>query len=164
MDLPAFVEPPLDAQVEHLRALGCQRRRGIRGRRLGDRRRLALNGHAAAQPRIGRQLPFPEQPLVAARQSYIDWLLQKIDSESSGTFGFTDVQARATWRIGERQTLRMTFIGLRRSLNPSSRASFHPLVRSRRITDIPSRYFHSSTSDRRPTRWTSAPATRCRQT
>ena len=55
--------------------------------------------------------------LVAARQSYLDWLLRAVDPESSGTFGFTDVQAKLAWRIGERQTLRTTLIAGRSMLH-----------------------------------------------
>jgi hypothetical protein len=55
--------------------------------------------------------------LVAARQSYLDWLLRAVDPESGGTFGFTDVQAKLAWRIRERQSLRMTLIGGRSMLH-----------------------------------------------
>jgi hypothetical protein len=60
--------------------------------------------------------------LVAARQSYLDWLLRAVDPESSGTFGFTDVQAKLAWRIRDRQTLRLTLIGGRSMLHEREEA------------------------------------------
>ena len=49
--------------------------------------------------------------LGAFRQSYIDWLIRKIDPEAAGTFGFTDAQGRVTLDLTPRQTLNLTFIG-----------------------------------------------------
>jgi len=48
--------------------------------------------------------------LVAARKSYIDWLLRQIDSTTGTTFGFTDTQAKLTFDLSPRQTLRVSAI------------------------------------------------------
>lgn len=57
--------------------------------------------------------------LVAARQSYIDWVLRKVDPDTSSTFGFTDLQAKLSWRPTPKQTLRALFIGGRSLLHES---------------------------------------------
>ena len=48
--------------------------------------------------------------LVAVRKSYIDWLLRKIDSTADTTFGFTDAQAKLTFDLTPRQTLRVSMV------------------------------------------------------
>ena len=48
--------------------------------------------------------------LVAARKSYIDWLLRQIDSTTDTTFGFTDAQGKFTFDLTPRQSLRLSFI------------------------------------------------------
>ena len=57
--------------------------------------------------------------LIAGRQSYIDWLLQRIDPDLVGSFGFTDVQGGVTYDLTPRQQLRVTFIGGRSLLQES---------------------------------------------
>ena len=48
--------------------------------------------------------------LIAARQSYIDWLLRQIDSTTDTAFGFTDGQAKFTFDLSRRQQLRVSMI------------------------------------------------------
>ena len=48
--------------------------------------------------------------LVAARKSYIDWLLRQIDSTTDTAFGFTDAQAKFTFDLSPRQSLRVSMI------------------------------------------------------
>jgi hypothetical protein len=55
--------------------------------------------------------------LVAARRSYIDWLLARIDPEINGSFGFTDVQGGVAYDLTSRQQLKVTFIGGRSLLH-----------------------------------------------
>lgn len=55
--------------------------------------------------------------LVAARQSYLDWMLKRIDTLSGNAFGFIDLQAKLTWRVSARQLLRGSFIGGRSRLH-----------------------------------------------
>ena len=62
--------------------------------------------------------------LVAARRSYIDWLLQRIDPDIEGNFGFSDVQGSVAFDLTPRQHLNVSFIGGRsllqeREENPS---------------------------------------------
>ncbi len=54
--------------------------------------------------------------LVAARKSYIDWLLRKVDSTTDTTFGFTDAQGKLTVDLTPRQTLRVTMLTGRSAL------------------------------------------------
>lgn len=49
--------------------------------------------------------------MFAARKSYIDWLLRIIDSTNGTTFGFTDTQAKLTWDLSPKQTIRFSLIG-----------------------------------------------------
>jgi outer membrane receptor for ferrienterochelin and colicin len=55
--------------------------------------------------------------LVAARRSYIDWLLERVDPEINGSFGFTDVQGGVSYDLTPRQQLKITFIGGRSVLH-----------------------------------------------
>ncbi len=48
--------------------------------------------------------------LVAARKSYIDWLLRQIDSTTDTAFGFTDTQAKFSVDLSPRQSLRVSMI------------------------------------------------------
>ena len=48
--------------------------------------------------------------LVAARQSYLDWLLQMIDTTTGAAFGFTDAQAKFTFDLSPKQSLRLSMI------------------------------------------------------
>ena len=54
--------------------------------------------------------------LVAVRQSYLDWLLQAIDTTSGAAFGYTDGQAKLTIDLSPRQSLRASFIAGRSAL------------------------------------------------
>lgn len=48
--------------------------------------------------------------LATARVSYIDWVIHQIDPETTGTFGFTDTQAKAVYDLSPRHTLTATFV------------------------------------------------------
>ena len=48
--------------------------------------------------------------LFAIRKSYIDWLLRQIDSTTDTTFGFTDGQAKFTFDLTPKQSLRVSMI------------------------------------------------------
>lgn len=55
--------------------------------------------------------------LVAARRSYIDWLLERINPGIDGSFGFTDVQGGVAYDLTRRQHLNVTVIGGRSLLH-----------------------------------------------
>ncbi len=55
--------------------------------------------------------------LVAARQSYIDWVLRAVDPDAAGTFGFTDAQAKLTWTPSPRHSFRALVLGGRSLLH-----------------------------------------------
>ncbi|MEO8680173.1 MAG: TonB-dependent receptor [Vicinamibacterales bacterium] len=55
--------------------------------------------------------------MVAARKSYIDWLLKKIDPTIEGTFGFTDGQAKFVFNPSPHHALQASIIGGRSLLN-----------------------------------------------
>jgi len=48
--------------------------------------------------------------LVAVRKSYIDWLLRQIDETADTTFGFLDGEAKLTFDLSPRQSLRVSMI------------------------------------------------------
>jgi hypothetical protein len=48
--------------------------------------------------------------LVAVRKSYIDWLVRQIDETSDTTFGFLDGEAKLTFDLSPRQSLRVSMI------------------------------------------------------
>jgi hypothetical protein len=48
--------------------------------------------------------------LATARISYIDWVIHQIDPETTGTFGFTDTQAKAVYDLSPRHTLTATLV------------------------------------------------------
>lgn len=75
--------------------------------------------------------------LVAARRSYIDWLLERINPEITGSFGFTDVQGGVAYDVTPRQQLRVSFIGGRSLLHDRDEfPSFNSLERGRSQTAI----------------------------
>jgi hypothetical protein len=76
--------------------------------------------------------------ILSIRQSYIDWLLRKIDPETDDTFGFLDGLARASWQVSPRQTLRATIIGARSALRDTDTAGDGPnnLVHGRSTTRL----------------------------
>jgi hypothetical protein len=88
------------------------------GARSGFAARLMVGGSAAtalAEGPIGSGLRGSW--LLAARRSYIDWLLERIDPDIDGRFGFTDVQGGVTYDLSARQQVRLTFIGGRSLLH-----------------------------------------------
>lgn len=48
--------------------------------------------------------------LVSARQSYIDWLIARLDRENPTTFGFTDAQSKIVFDAGPRHQLQFTTV------------------------------------------------------
>jgi hypothetical protein len=48
--------------------------------------------------------------LVTARKSYIDWLIHRIDPETTGTFGFVDTQAKAVYDVAPGHTVTGTLV------------------------------------------------------
>ena len=48
--------------------------------------------------------------MFAARQSYLDWLLQMIDTTTGAAFGFTDTQAKFAFDLSPKQSLRVSMI------------------------------------------------------
>jgi hypothetical protein len=49
--------------------------------------------------------------MFAARRSYIDWLLKKIDPDIEGTFGFSDAQAKVVLNPSPRHAITLSAIG-----------------------------------------------------
>jgi hypothetical protein len=48
--------------------------------------------------------------LVTGRKSYIDWLIHRIDPETTGTFSFADTQAKAVYDLSPRHTVTGTLV------------------------------------------------------
>ena len=55
--------------------------------------------------------------IVAARQSYLDWVLRKVDPDVGGTFGFTDAQAKLHWSPSRQHAVRALVLGGRSTLH-----------------------------------------------
>jgi CarboxypepD_reg-like domain len=96
--------------------------------REGSRDRFATRGLVSATAATA-VLEGPLGPgrrgswLVAARQSYLDWLVRAVTDETSA-FGFTDLQAQLAWDLTPAQTLRVSAVGGRsllkeENLNPT---------------------------------------------
>src|SRR5262245_2273732 len=81
---------------------------GARDRRRG---RVGLSGTSAGVlvegPMGGRRGSW----LVWARRSYLDWLLTRIEEDSSLAFGFSDVEAKAVIDVTPRHQLQALLIG-----------------------------------------------------
>jgi hypothetical protein len=69
--------------------------------------------------------------LVAARKSYIDWILRRVDPTVDATLGFIDAQGKLTLTPTDRQTLRISLIGGRSALqdNDEDEDSFNAFNR-----------------------------------
>jgi hypothetical protein len=55
--------------------------------------------------------------LVAARQSYADWIVKRIDPDVTGTFGFTDAQGKLAYALSPRHTLHVNLVAGRSQFN-----------------------------------------------
>jgi hypothetical protein len=55
--------------------------------------------------------------LVAARQSYLDWVLRRVDPNAGNTFGFTDAQAKLHWSPSSTHSVRALVLGGRSMLH-----------------------------------------------
>jgi hypothetical protein len=74
--------------------------------------------------------------LLAARKSYIDWILRRIDTSIGGNFGFTDAQGKITFNPTPAQNLRVSFIAGRSELDEEEDAGLNDLDRGRDRTLI----------------------------
>ena len=75
--------------------------------------------------------------MVAARRSYIDWLLRTIDPGIEGTFGFTDIQGKLSLTPSPRHAIQATVIGGRALLRENdSRPGVNSLDRARHTVAI----------------------------
>lgn len=75
--------------------------------------------------------------MMAARRSYIDWLLRAIDPDIEGTFGFTDVQGKLSLNPSPRHAIQASVIGGRALLREDdSRPGVNSLDRARNTVAI----------------------------
>jgi hypothetical protein len=70
---------------------------------------LVLEGPLGATPRGSW--------LVSARQSYLQWLLKRINPDDGTTFGFTDMQGKLVFDLTSRQQLQATLVSGRSRLD-----------------------------------------------
>lgn len=86
--------------------------------------------------------------LFAARKSYIDWLLAKVDSTTDTAFGFTDTQAKLTFDLTPRQSLRVSVIAGHSSLreldDPPDANTLSPATNDTVIGNVQWRYTPSA--------------------
>ena len=83
-------------------------REGSRARRQMRVAVSAIAASAVAEGPIGRARRGSW--LVTGRKSYIDWLIHRIDPETTGTFGFVDTQAKAVYDVTPRHTITGTMV------------------------------------------------------
>jgi hypothetical protein len=84
--------------------------------REGSRAALGVHGSlSASAASVMVEGPFGSGAkgawLVSARQSYLQWLLDRLDHDGQTAFGFTDVQAKLVFDATPRQQLQVTFVG-----------------------------------------------------
>lgn len=60
--------------------------------------------------------------LVATRQSYADWIVKRIDPDVTGTFGFTDAQAKLSYSLSPRHVLQVNLVAGRSRFEESQTA------------------------------------------
>jgi hypothetical protein len=104
----------------------------IHGNRTGARLDMTLREGSRDAFRIGGLISGTSASLVAEgplggsrrgawigsiRQSYIDWLIRKLDTQEQTSFGFTDAQAKAVFDVTPRHQLRLTAVGGRSTLD-----------------------------------------------
>ncbi len=83
-------------------------REGSRARRQVRVAVSAIAASAVAEGPIGRARRGSW--LVTARQSYIDWLIHRLDPETTGTFGFIDTQGKAVYDLTPRHSVTATLV------------------------------------------------------
>ena len=74
--------------------------------------------------------------LVAFRKSYIDWLLRQIDSTTDTNFGFIDGEAKLTFDLSPRQSLRVSMIAGKSVLRETEEPDANTLDHARNTTVI----------------------------
>jgi len=48
--------------------------------------------------------------LFSIRQSYLDWIIHRVEPEATGVFGFTDLQARLVYDLSDRQQVQASIV------------------------------------------------------
>jgi outer membrane receptor for ferrienterochelin and colicin len=66
--------------------------------------------------------------LVAARQSYADWIVKRIDPDVTGAFGFTDAQATFAYTLAPRHTLRFNLVAGRSEWDERTRLYYYDAI------------------------------------
>jgi hypothetical protein len=83
----------------------------------------AINASIVAEGPLGSSQPGSAQPgsaqpgsakrgswLISARKSYIDWLIRRIDPQTTGAFGFVDTQGKVVYDLTPRHTLTVNVV------------------------------------------------------
>jgi hypothetical protein len=83
-------------------------REGSREKRLMRVSVSAINASMVAEGPLGRAKRGSW--LVSARKSYIDWLIRRIDPETTGSFGFVDAQGKAVYDLTPRHTVSINVV------------------------------------------------------
>ena len=119
----------------------------------GSRERLTVRGmFSASAASTVWEGPLGESKkaswLFAIRKSYIDWLLRQIDSTTDTTFGFTDGQAKFTFDVSPRQSLRVSLIAgrslLRENEIPPDANTLNPAANTTMIGNVQWRFTPSA--------------------
>lgn len=103
-----------------------------------DRLRLRTVVSGSATTFVGEGPLRGEQGswLVAARKSYIDWLLRRVDSGIGGTFGFADGQAKLTLTPAPAHVVRLSMIAGRSELDEDDASTLNAFDRGQSRTIV----------------------------
>ncbi|MFN7925518.1 MAG: carboxypeptidase-like regulatory domain-containing protein [Bryobacteraceae bacterium] len=98
--------PPVEFGDRSAGALDFRMRDGSRQRTSGRINASASNAGGSAEGPIGKRGSW----LVAARKSYLDYIIQNTSSDPSIAFGFWDTQGRASYDLGRGHTVGLTLM------------------------------------------------------
>lgn len=129
----------------------------------------AINASIVAEGPIGKAQRGSW--LVSGRKSYIDWLIRRIDPDTTGTFGFVDTQGKVVYDVTPKHTLQVNVVagrsrydehdpsgtpnslevGYNRSVLASATWRWTPspgLVATQRVYAVANRFRNDSPTDR----------------
>jgi hypothetical protein len=100
---PERLAPRLGARLDFETRGGRRDRLAVRGLASGTAASTVWEGPLGE----GRKASW----MVAARQSYLDWLLRAVDPDAQSVFGFTDAHLKLDIEPSARHSLKLSFIG-----------------------------------------------------
>ena len=84
--------------------------------------------------------------IVSVRKSYVDWLIQKIDPEITGTIGFLDAQAKLSYDLTPRQNVQMLVLAGQANYRDVTAVSANDIARAKSTSGLASLAWRYGTS------------------